>query len=66
MSDTATFTGLTTVLLSLGIVPPRGRWKRTTLRTLSAVEELLDLLEYTGSVERQFTTDGEAFVVRWR
>ena len=70
MSDTKTYTGLTSVLQALGAGHPdprrRGRWGKVALASLSDVEELLDWLENSGYDERRVDFADGAFVVRWR
>lgn len=69
MPDTKTYTGLTAVTQALGPAAkkkPQVRWRRATLTSLAAVEELLDALEQSGCEEQWVTVAGDLFVVRWR
>jgi hypothetical protein len=66
MSDTKTHTGLTAVMPPLGATGPKGRWRKATLTTLHAAEELLDQLESAGYGERRLSVVDDVFVVRWR
>ena len=61
VSDTKTHTGLTAVMPSLG-----ARWRKATLTSLAAAEELLDQLELAGFGECSLDVADDVFVVRWR
>jgi hypothetical protein len=67
MFNTQTKTGLTPVITSRKTAdPPKTRWIKTRLTTVTAVEQLLDQLEREGYTERELVIDENEFVVRWR
>jgi hypothetical protein len=66
MSDTKTHGALTALLPSLNATGQKARWRKVTLTSLHAAEELLDQLEFAGFGERMLSVADDGFVVRWR